>query len=275
MALEVLTLEPDRPAAGPPVLFVHGSWHGAWCWRERWMPHFAEHGHTVHAVSLRGHGGSPGTYRGAHILDYVADAGSVADGLQVKPILAGHSLGGRIVQHLLAASAYPAAVLVAPIPTGGAFQASMLRRLAASPVDVLRLVLEVLVSRDAGAMVGTPARARYALFSADLRDEEVRRHCERLQGDSLAVHWEVMRPAPLPPRGATPLLLLAAGRDALFPVAAQAASARALGADFEVVPGSGHDIMLDVAWREGARLVLDWLARAGSSRAPGGILPLE
>jgi len=38
----------------PPLLFVHGSFHAAWCWREHFMPHFAAAGWVTLAVSLRG-----------------------------------------------------------------------------------------------------------------------------------------------------------------------------------------------------------------------------
>lgn len=41
------------PVARPPLLCVHGSYHGAWCWAERFMPYFAARGYDVYAVSLR------------------------------------------------------------------------------------------------------------------------------------------------------------------------------------------------------------------------------
>ena len=46
------------PTPRPPLLFVHGSYHGAWCWRERFLPYFAAAGWDCYAVSLRGQGGS-------------------------------------------------------------------------------------------------------------------------------------------------------------------------------------------------------------------------
>ncbi|GFG78295.1 hypothetical protein MPRG_15710 [Mycobacterium paragordonae] len=42
-----------------PLLFVHGGWHGAWCW-ENFLDYFADAGYRAVAVSLRGHGASPG-----------------------------------------------------------------------------------------------------------------------------------------------------------------------------------------------------------------------
>lgn len=46
------------PARRPPLVFVHGSYHGAWCWRENFMPYFAAAGYDTYAISLRGQGGS-------------------------------------------------------------------------------------------------------------------------------------------------------------------------------------------------------------------------
>ena len=36
-----------------PLLFIHGSFHAAWCWAEHYMPYFADLGHDVVAISLR------------------------------------------------------------------------------------------------------------------------------------------------------------------------------------------------------------------------------
>ena len=42
-----------------PLLFVHGSWHGAWCWDEHLLDFFADKGYRAVALSLRGHGEAP------------------------------------------------------------------------------------------------------------------------------------------------------------------------------------------------------------------------
>ena len=44
MKLEVITREPETDARPTPVLFVHGMFHGAWCWDEHFLPYFAQHG---------------------------------------------------------------------------------------------------------------------------------------------------------------------------------------------------------------------------------------
>ena len=41
--------------AHPPLLFLHGAGHAAWCWAERFMPWLADQGLECHALSFRGH----------------------------------------------------------------------------------------------------------------------------------------------------------------------------------------------------------------------------
>ena len=38
----------------PPLVFVHGSYHAAWCWAEHWLPFFSTSGYDCYAVSLIG-----------------------------------------------------------------------------------------------------------------------------------------------------------------------------------------------------------------------------
>eukprot|EP00955_Chlamydomonas_euryale_P040753 351801-Chlamydomonas_euryale.AAC.16 len=42
----------------PPLLFLHGSYHGAWCWQENFLPFFADVGYNAYALSFRGQGES-------------------------------------------------------------------------------------------------------------------------------------------------------------------------------------------------------------------------
>lgn len=55
-ALEVLVAKPtggSEEKGLAPLLFVHGGYGSAFCWRN-WLPYFANKGRTVYAVSLSG-----------------------------------------------------------------------------------------------------------------------------------------------------------------------------------------------------------------------------
>lgn len=44
------------PYTLPPIIFLHGSFHGAWCWEEHYIPYFTQLGYPVVALNLRGAG---------------------------------------------------------------------------------------------------------------------------------------------------------------------------------------------------------------------------
>jgi pimeloyl-ACP methyl ester carboxylesterase len=48
-------LSTAQATAHPPVLFLHGAAHGAWCWAEHFMPFLEQRGVECHALSFRGH----------------------------------------------------------------------------------------------------------------------------------------------------------------------------------------------------------------------------
>ena len=117
-----------------PLLFVHGGWHGAWCWDEHFLDFFAGAGYRAIALSVRGHGNSPTTkpLSSCSIADYrVEDVRSVSDGLPTPPVLIGHSMGGFVVQKCLDDRSAPAAVLLASMPSHAARRLGVALRIRA------------------------------------------------------------------------------------------------------------------------------------------------
>lgn len=91
----------DGAAFGPPVLMVHGAFHGWWAYA-LWLPWFAGLGVRSFALSVRNHEGSRSLdadeYRQTGMEHYVEDIGTVLDWLDEPAVLIGHSLGGLMVQ---------------------------------------------------------------------------------------------------------------------------------------------------------------------------------
>lgn len=56
MQLEVISKPVVEGATRPPVVLVHGAWHGAWCWEKNFLDYFPARGWETHAFSFRGHG---------------------------------------------------------------------------------------------------------------------------------------------------------------------------------------------------------------------------
>jgi pimeloyl-ACP methyl ester carboxylesterase len=102
----------------PVLLFLHGSFHGAWCWAEHFLPYFAQQlGYPTVALSWRGTGG---TFAGndvkkVKLLEHVDDLRCLLSGplrafidrhapttiQNSSPVLICHSFGGLAVMKYL------------------------------------------------------------------------------------------------------------------------------------------------------------------------------
>ncbi len=257
--LEVIARECEGGSDHPPLLFVHGSCHAAWCWDEHFLPYFAERGFNAYALSLRGHGGSGGgeRLRWTSIASYVADVEQVAADLPGEPVVVGHSLGGFVVQKYLERHEAPGAVLVAPTPRRG-MRRTALRWSLRDPWPFLKFWLTL----EPYALFSTPERCHGLVFSPDMDRETVCRYWARLGPESFRSALEQLGPAPDAGRiRGTPMLILAAANDRLIPEDALRATARDYGADLTLLDDTAHDIMLEANWRDGAEAMLDWLTR--------------
>ena len=257
--IEVIARECAGESDAPPLLFVHGAGHGAWCWAEHFLDFFAEHGFNSYALSLRGHGESGGRerLRWTSIADYVSDVEQVAAGLPRNPVLVGHSLGGLVVQKYLEAHEAPAAVLLAP-PSVRGLLGGALRTLREHPW----LSLQVLLSGTPRRLFATPELVRKFFFSPELGEEQVREYAARMGSESSRALLQLMyiRPDRARIRG-VPLLVLGGGRDYFIRPPAIRRTAEAYDAEWKVLPGVAHDMMLDAGWRQAAEAMLEWLQR--------------
>jgi non-heme chloroperoxidase len=118
---EVLVQLPVGKPKAPPLLFVHGAYTAAWCWEEHFLPFFAAAGYPAYALSLSGHGASPGRKHldSFSIADYVKDVATVVATLPAPPVLVGHSMGGFVVQKYLEDNEAPGAVLMCAVRRQG------------------------------------------------------------------------------------------------------------------------------------------------------------
>ena len=62
------------------LLFLHGSFHGSWCWQEHFLPYFVDAGYTVVAPDWRGTGGYPAApgARKVKVAQHVQDLSNVS-----------------------------------------------------------------------------------------------------------------------------------------------------------------------------------------------------
>ena len=264
MNLELLHCRATAPQSPgcPPILFVHGSYCGAWVWAEQFMPYFAEAGFTSFAVSLRGHGESEGRFNQASLDDYVDDVRSAIDKLGGNCILVGHSMGGLVVQHCLTDPRVKAMVLMSSVPPSG-LASSALHMSIHSP-DVL-IQLGLLQSLGPSAVRGEVIRR--ALFSVATPADTVAHLLPRFQQESQAISVQLLSPPrpPLPrPAERRPILVLGGDRDILVPSGALYETSTYFGGDLDVLAGAPHGLMLDTVWWQiSADRILAWLTMHG------------
>jgi pimeloyl-ACP methyl ester carboxylesterase len=264
LQLELLS---RQPAAGAeeqhavPLLFVHGAWHGAWCWDAHFLAYFAEHGYRSHALSLRGHGksASPGRFSTTRIRDYVTDVAQVAATLDQPPVIIGHSMGCLVVEKYLETHQAPAAALLAPPPTHGLLRTT----LAVAARHPLRFT-RVNLTWKLYPIVEKPSLAREFLFSSGIHDDEVRDYWTRLQNEAYFAYLDMLAlTLPRPRKVKTPMLVLGGEQDVLFNPREVRRTARAYGTEARLYPHMAHDMMLEPNWRLVADTILEWLQTRG------------
>jgi pimeloyl-ACP methyl ester carboxylesterase len=230
----------------PPVLFVHGLWHGAWCWDEHVIPWFRTHGYEAQAVKLRRHDSrhAPGL-RTTRIKEYVEDVAEAASLMSTPPVVIGHSMGGFVTQKYLERYVAPAAVLVASVPPSGILGAS-LRYGARHPLRLLAANL----TWSLYGVVRTPDRAREMFFGPALSDVKLREYHAQLTDDAYFVYAGMLFVRPDVARvRRTPLLVIGGETDSTISPTEVAATARIYGAELVMFPDA-HDLMLEPSWEK-------------------------
>jgi pimeloyl-ACP methyl ester carboxylesterase len=253
--LEVIEKGSGSDAHPTPLLFVHGGWHGAWCW-EHFLGFFADAGYRAVAVSLRGHGDSPTSkpLRSCSIADYVDDVRATADDLGGQPVLIGHSLGGFVVQRYLEKRSAPAAVLVGSVPPQGVLGLAL---------RIWRRHPWISIRAFAGGtlleFINTPALTRDYLFCPHTPQTIVESCMSRAGAESIrASAIDPMFRGVKTRQVTTPMLVLGAEDDGFVSNADVRATARSYRTEPEFFPG-GHNMMLEPGWADVARRIHAWL----------------
>lgn len=254
--LEIIEARPRRGGSARPLLFVHGAFAGAWCWSEHFLPYFAAQGFRACAVSLSGHGGSPGRERldGLSIADYVRDLAQAVGSVGGDPVLVGHSMGGFVVQKYLEGAAAPGVVLMATVPPQGLLSASI--ALAFSNPGLFA-DLNAMLHRGRASL----ATLQHALFASPIEADKLKAYYRRMQPESQRAMWDMtfFNLPQLQRARCPPMLVLGAERDVLVPPAQAEQAARYFGTEAEIFPGMGHLMMLEAGWQKVADRIIAWL----------------
>lgn len=256
--LDVIDKGP-RDSQKTPLLFVHGAYHGPWCWDEHFLEFFAAKGYRSLALTLRGHSTTPAPkpVRSRSIADFVDDVASVADSLPTRPLLVAHSVGGFVVQKYLESHAAPAAVLLASVPPSGIAK-YFLRRFKRHPWLTAG---NLAMGKTLRAVGGTPELARETFFSESIPDADVARYTAQLCEEYISrlVLDMLFLDLPKPRLVTIPVLVLGAENDFVFTQREIHATAAAYRTEAEIFPDMAHDMMLEPGWAAVAERIHAWI----------------
>jgi pimeloyl-ACP methyl ester carboxylesterase len=249
---------PQQLLHEPPLVFIHGMGHGAWCWEWLWVPRLQEAGYRCITLNLRGHGESEGWEKlgVASIKNYVQDVRYVLSHLNTLPVVIGHSMGGFIVQKLLLSDTpLKGAVTVASVPASG-FGVGLWRLLRHEPLRFLK----GLVTLSTTPFSENPRIVRKLCFSPDAPEERVHNAFMSMQPESFRAFLDMFfLNLHKPRRASVPSLFMAAGRDFIIDNKALEKTAGGFGAEFVLLPDVAHDMMLDTNWEKACDTLINWL----------------
>jgi pimeloyl-ACP methyl ester carboxylesterase len=164
------------------IVFVHGAWHGAWCF-DRVVPLLGHAGIQAIAVDLPGHGNDTGEFT-----DLSGDAARVRDVLDRIPgevILCGHSYGGAVITE---AGVHPAVsqlvyLSALPLSEGESCVSAAVEESTHLSHDGRPNLVDGLIAHQDGTTTLTAEGAATCLYN----------DC-----DEATVHWAVSRLGPQP-----------------------------------------------------------------------------
>jgi pimeloyl-ACP methyl ester carboxylesterase len=240
------TAEPGAPT----VLWVHGAFHGAWCYAH-YLKFFASRGVACAALDLPGHGGlaQDADFLSIDVRRLAECVGAACEHIGGPVIVVGHSMGALPV--LLCATQRPVAgvILLAPSPPGNLATAKALPGVASGqPVPP--------PNPDA---IGV--RFLGGLEPAESSQVIARRLCA--EGPEIINDRYLLRVFIDPQKVRVPGLCLEAELDTgeRHPPGQDRAVADMFGFDYQMLGGQPHCMMYGPAWRAGAEVIFDWVAR--------------
>lgn len=244
-----------------PVLFVHGIFSGAWIWEEHFLDWFANHGYHAYAVSLRGHGrsSSPDPSGQYSLKDYSQDLEdairTVEQNHKQPPLLVGHSMGGMVVQRFLTHHIGRGAVLLCSIPPQGMMPLSV-QSFWCNPFTALEMTHTYMMPDQA-----TADQLQRYMFSGPVDQKKLNKWLQYMVPESQRLIWDMSwNDLPNPFEVAkTPIAVVGAKQDQLVPQLTVTLTAATYGCKTHWVD-SGHGVMLDHNWQDGAAAVAAALA---------------
>jgi len=260
MQIDLIKREPKFPKQNQPALvFVHGAWHGAWCWEEHFIPFFTQNGYECYAFDLPNHGANKdkkgiNKYR---ITDYVNHLELALAQINKPVVLIGHSMGGYIIQKYLEKNDCKGVILMATVP-GKPIWRLFFKIFLEQPATMLKVIFNFKLLH----LVNSTEKASGLLFSDDLAIEKREAYSKRLGGESFIVMVFDFLLSKIKRRKnlTIPVLVQCAGKDNMISTAESEYTREFQQADYQFYKELAHNVMLESKWRLSAQGALNWLS---------------
>lgn len=253
------------------IVFIHGMLFTPLCWQQ-WISYYQAKGYKCIAPAWPGRDKPIETLRNNHpdaqlgkltLADVVEHYTKIIKGLDEKPILIGHSMGGLIVQILLQRDLAAAGIAIDSSPPKGVFNLKWSFLKANWPI------FSPFVSRDEPYYI--PFEHFQYAFVHTLPLEEQRAAYEKyVIPESRNVAWGALSDVAKVDfkKQHPPLLLIAGSDDNIIPASLNTANYRKYEqspgiTDFKEFAGRTHFIIGQKNWEEVANYIVSWLNEKG------------
>lgn len=255
-----------------PVVFIHGLWLLASSW-DAWKQRFEAEGYAVVAVDWPRDAASVDDARentknlaGIGVQEVTDHIAEVIRGLDIKPIVIGHSFGGLLTQRIADLGLAAASVAIDPAPFKGVLPLPPSTLKASFPVlgnpanrkRTVTLTFDQFRYGFANAVTEDEARALYEKFHVAAPG----RPLFQAAAANLSSGKETRLDVKNPQRG--PLLVISGGADNIVPRAVSHAAFKLQSknpgrTEFVEIDGVGHSLVIDSRWGDVADAALEFV----------------
>ena len=260
MKIELLSNKPKDIKNETPILFVHGMWHGAWCWEPYFFPYFEKKGIKVYALSLSNHANSrrKKPFNLLRINDYVKDVEQIVDTFDKNPILIGHSMGGFIAQKYLENNSAAGVVLMASVPPFGIWGGtlSVLKKFTGA-------FLKANVTFNLKHIVNSNYKYKHILCSEKFSDKDIVEYQKLIDTESYLAYMDMLGlnlvNVKKVKKNKTPFLIIGGGKDAVLSKKALLKTAKKYNTEAIIFEGISHMMMLSPGYSKVADTIINWM----------------
>lgn len=219
------------------IVFIHGAYHGTWCWEKRFLRIFREKGYKTHYPDLRA---SWKEEKQKKLLEtYVEELGCFVDRLDQKAVIVVHSAYSIVVLEYLKrySDNVEAVIFISPLPVKLKFPRIVFGGVRQLMLGKRRVFFsDRLVEKDAGEYLN-----KLITREGDLTIETTRKH------------WEKNEKLPVPS------LFVGSENDNCIKAEWVRENAKLLNGECIIYKELCHDMMLDPAAEEVAKDILQFI----------------